>query len=200
MTTFTANFPSKFLSFRTFLHFYSSIPGGMWKITFHFTVRKKSRFPNADSEPWARAASSGVRATSVLASAFPSGMFLFLSGRCRGHQWGFSIFTLLGYNLIPPLEELQTAIFPSSLLPLSSPCYLNTFYIKMSINVPGWHQSIASSTFYTDHNLREGITMLPAYACTSHLHPLPHSHILATNLCKTVASEHLTNHIRLLHR
>lgn len=87
----------------------------------------------------------------------------------------------------PTFVGVTNSNFPLSLLPLPLPYYLNTFYIKISIKVSRWLRTIASTSLYKDRHLGEGVTMLPAYTCTSHLHPLvPHLHMLITNLCQNM--------------
>lgn len=109
------------------------------------------------------------------------------------------IFLTQLYFFFPAFLRAANSNFLFSLLPLPSPYYLDAFYIKISAKVPGRLLTLASNSPYRDHNLGEGITTLTAYTCTSH--PLlSHFHIIITDLCVSLACEHLTKHTQQLNR
>lgn len=204
MTAFTANFTSKFpSSVPEFLCSFTTVYVHVSPVLYgeiHFTslIEGRRRLPNT---MWALSHTISSRAQA--ASAFPFQTSLSLKLHCLEDAlcfFGVSLyFPHSAVFFFPAFLRAANSNFLFSLLPLPSPYYLDAFYIKISATVPGRLLTLASNSPYRDHNLGEGINTLTAYTCTSH--PLlSHFHIIITDLCVSLACEHLTKHTQQLNR
>lgn len=158
MTAFTANFISKFLSTAPgFLCIFITLHVHV-SVVLHegsFSISLLERRQKNSNTVWtlSKAIFSQVQAIFVLASlplSFPSELCLFsLKLLSQENAKGITEPSLLSPFLALFLSHLCRGCKVG--FPMSSSCYLSTFYIKISINVPDRFQTIAS-TSYKDHS------------------------------------------------